>query len=82
MGAGSYLADPTSPRMTESQTKHIFFNPDITLLSLVLGEIQTHNLLIFGQTPTLSCLGAWARRNAMPPLDQYSTMCVIWCYHS
>ena len=43
--------------MTDAQANFTFFS-NLTPLSLVLGGIQTHNLLIFGQTTKPSCLGA------------------------
>ena len=39
-----------------------------TSLSLVLGLIRTHNLLIFGQTTKLSCLEARQEDSGSPKL--------------
>ena len=45
--------------------QHILWNLE-TPLSLVLGGIQTHNLLIFGQTTKPSCLGARQEDSGLP----------------
>ena len=45
--------------MIDAQSNFYIFKKSETPLSLVLGGIRTHNLLIFGQTTKSFCLGAW-----------------------
>ena len=50
------------------ETLYIYFFKSETLLSFVRVEIRTHNLLIFGQTPKPSCLGAQQEDSCLPKL--------------
>ena len=45
---------------------HVIFFKSEAQLSLVLGGIRTHNLLILGQTPKSLCLGAQQEDSCLP----------------
>ena len=52
--------------ITYSTTAFIIISKSKTSLSLVMGGIRTHNLLIFGQTPKPSCQGSRQEDSCLP----------------